>query len=66
MGNPMVVDLNLRSTMARQKGKCLQCKKPLSDNVYFRMDQTLRPEIYEVYCEVCGIEQEKLDKNNHV
>ena len=57
----MVVGLNLRTVIAEQDNKCLQCEKELNpDRVYFRMDQSLH--LYEVYCEVCGLEWEKKDK----
>ena len=58
--NSMVVDLNLRNTIAEQDNKCLGCGKELNiDRVYFRMDQKIH--LYEVYCEVCGIEWEVKD-----
>ena len=57
----MVVGLNLRTVIAEQNNKCLQCEKELNpDRVYFRMDQSIH--LYEVYCEVCGLEWEKKDK----
>lgn len=57
----MVVGLNLRTVIAEQDNKCLQCEKELNpDRVYFRMDQSIH--LYEVYCEVCGLEWEKKDK----
>ena len=57
----MVVGLNLRTVLAEQDNKCLQCEKELNpDRVYFRMDQSIH--LYEVYCEVCGLEWEKKDK----
>ena len=57
----MIAGLNLDSTVAKQNNKCLQCKKELNlDRVYFRMDQAI--DLYEVYCEVCGLEWEKKDK----
>ncbi len=62
MANPMVVSLNLRSTIAEQNSKCLNCRKELDlDRVYFRMDQTVEPGIYEVYCEKCGLKWEEKD-----
>lgn len=61
MANPMVVNLNLRNTIAEQDNKCLQCGEELKpDNVYFRMDQAIS--LYEVYCEICGLEWDKKDK----
>ena len=65
MANPMVVDLNFGATIARQENKCLQCKKeidPNKDDLYFRMDQTLKPGLYEVYCHTCGLVWEKIDQ----
>ena len=62
MANSMVIGLNLRSTVARQDSKCLDCGKELNlDRVYFRMDQEAKPEIYEVYCEKCGLKWEVKD-----
>ena len=61
MANSMVVELNLRNTIAEQDFKCLECRKELNpDNVYFRMDQAIH--LYEVYCEKCGLIWEKKDK----
>lgn len=57
----MIVGLNLRTTVAEQDNKCLQCGKELNlDRVYFRMDQAIH--LYEVYCEKCGLEWEKEDQ----
>ena len=60
MANSLVVNLNLRNTIAEQDNKCLKCGKELNPNkVYFRMDQAI--DLYEVYCEICGIEKHKQD-----
>ena len=56
----MVVNLNLRNTIAEQDNKCLGCGNKLNLNkVYFRMDQAIH--LYEVYCEICGIKKNKED-----
>lgn len=61
MFNSMVVNLNLRNTIAEQDNKCLQCESELNPNkLYFRMDQAIH--LYEVYCEICGIEMSKKDE----
>ena len=58
----MIVDLNLRTTVAEQDNKCLGCKKDLNpDRVYFRMDQSKH--LYEVYCEACGLKWEEKDND---
>ena len=58
----MIVDLNLRSTIGRQDNKCLRCGKELNpDRVYFRMDQSKN--LYEAYCEVCGLKWEAIDND---
>lgn len=67
MANPLVVNLNLRSTIANQDFKCLDCETIIDINnddeeVYFRMDQTVSPSIYEVYCKKCGLIWEKRDR----
>jgi len=67
MANPLVVNLNLRSTITNQDFKCLECGKLININnvdekVYFRMDQTVTPGIYEVYCESCGNIKAEEDK----
>jgi len=66
MANSMVVNLNLRSTIANQDFKCLECETLIDPNsdqeIYFRMDQTVKPEIYEAYCRKCGLKWEKRDK----
>lgn len=66
MANPIVVNLNFRSTIANQDFKCLDCEAPLDTDgdqqVYFRMDQTVKPSIYKAYCRKCGLEWEKKDK----
>ena len=64
MANPMVVNLNFRNTIAEQDNKCIECGKDIDPDkqmFYFRMDQRIH--LYEVYCEICGIEQEKIDKS---
>lgn len=61
--NDIIADLNLLTTMAKQNDKCLECGADLNpDRMYFRMDQKAKPEVYEVYCEVCGIDKEKEDR----
>ena len=66
MANPMVVNLNFRNTIANQDFKCIGCGGPLDlvglQQIYFRMDQTVKPSIYEAYCRKCGLEWQKKDK----
>jgi len=63
MYNSMVVNLNLRNTIAEQGFKCLKCGSqidPDNELVYFRMDQAVH--LYEVYCYKCGLKQQGKDK----
>lgn len=63
MANSMVVNLNLRNTIAEQDFKCLECELPIhpdNEMVYFRMDQKIH--LYEVYCRKCGLIQQEKDK----
>ena len=57
----MIVNLNMKVTIARQNNKCLKCKVELptdkNEQVFFIMDQT--KDIYEVYCTMCGDELKK-------
>ena len=57
----LIADLNLPGAIDRQHNKCLECGNKLNpDRVYFRMDQAINQ--YDVYCETCGIEWDKKDR----
>ena len=59
----LIADLNLPGAIDRQDGKCKECGAIIDIKgiqVYFRMDQAINQ--YDVYCETCGIEWDKKDR----
>ena len=46
--------LNYNSALATQKDLCLKCGKKLGENVFYRLDQSVKPQINEIYCVECG------------
>ena len=50
----IVQSLNYNQALATQKELCLKCGKKLGENVFYRLDQTINPQINEIYCVQCG------------